>query len=395
MILFKKYFKKLVICLSIVSIFFSIYETSAAKLDVEEVQLIIIVPINKFYDPNSLKQLSTEFMGVVFKAGYPTLASPTEVAETYPVGSKEYNDYLEIYNHYSTKAGELIVDVDGFYYPVITQIIGTGDQEDIITLSTTLLTYFLINESGEVATSGDEPYARVYSTVIESNNVSINDKNVKFEIAYRSYDTMEVDGVEQDVRHTVVSDQQDWVRLSDATVALDDKTLEAGDYTAVINGMSRTYLDPAPEYDNAQDAPVWDYYQDPGKVRLIPMNPEIGDEYMTLVEESGNGTYSTVSELHLVNNTSAFKALISGRLVSTDAVYFAFIDYSGDDSIDITEYQLNNMSIEVYISDGTSGSYGGTPIFSNTDSGLSGLYIIFHLKPLQRFAGNANRPYAK
>ncbi len=384
MILLKKFLKQLVVFLSIISIFFSFHETSIAKQDVEEVQIIIIVPINPYYDPNSLKQFSTEFMGVVFKNGYPTLASPTEVAEAYPIGSKEYTDYLEIYNHYyssdPTKAGELLLDQDGFYYPVITQIIGTGDQEDIITLSTTLLTYFLINESGEVATSGDEPYARVYSTVIESNNVSINEKNVKFEIAYRSYDTMEVDGVEEDVRHTVVSDQQDWVRLSDATVTLDDKTLEAGDYTAVINGMSRTYIDPAPTYDNAQDAPVWDYYQDPGKVNLIPMNPQIDDEYMTLVEESAGGTYSTVDTLHLVNNTSAFKALISGRLVSTDAVYFAFIDYSGDDSIDITEYQLNNMSIDIYTSDGATSSYSGTPVFSDTNPGLTGLIHNFSFK---------------
>ena len=370
----KKYFNQIFLVVLIISVFFSTQKTLSAKPDVEEIQLIIIVPINTDYDESPLKQLDSSLMDVIFTdTDHTILAEPSTVSAAYSTDSKEYLDYMEIYTTYSD-TGEMLIDGEGFYYPTVTEIIGTGDQEELITLNTTLVDYYMIDETGEVATDGETPYARVYSVVIESNNVSINEKNVKYELAFRSYDTMEEDGVIYDVQHVVVSEIQDWVRLSESTVSLTDQNLEAGDYTAVINGMSRTYLTAAPVFDNSLGVPVWDYYQDPGKISLFPTTPQEDYDCFSLTETL-NGSSSTVNTLYLINNTNDFSVSIEGKLISTDAVYFSFVN--SEYQVDITDYYLNNLTIDIYMSDGTLDGYSGIPLFSDIRTEIGVLIYDF------------------
>ena len=374
--LLKKVFKKLFLFMLVISAFYFNSNIILADPKQEEVQLIIIVPVNPEYDTNALKQLDSNLIDKMFTT-YPNLAEPSEIEKYYPADTKEYEDYLEIYEAYDGSSPEtMLVDQNGYYYPTVTEILGTGDQEELITLSTKLVDYFLINEDGNVSTSGDTLFARVYSVVIASNNVSINEKNVKYEIAYRSYDTYTSPktGDDYDVQHIVVSEKQDWVRLSDSTASLTNEQLESGDYTAVINGMSRTYLTDSPVFDNSLGTAAWDYYQDPGKLNLIPINPEIDYDTLSLIETI-DGISNPVETLYLVNNTSDFSASIKGKLISTDAVYFSFID--SEEQIDISEYELNYLTIDIYLADGKLNEYSGTSIFSDIDSGIGGLIHNF------------------
>ena len=352
------------------------------------IQFAIIVPINPEYDSNSLKNLEYLYpgmMSVIFpNNSYPSPAEPSEVAKAYDIGSREYEDYLEIFERYYPNydaadavkdytIGEMLVGSDGYYYPTVSLQIGTGNTTDLITMDESLQDYYMLDETGEITTDPAISYARVYSCVIESNNVVLvnGNSNVKYTVAYRSVE--EVGGVDIDVQNIVQDESGGWLWLDDDQ--LTDTTLETAEYTTVVNGMSRKYFGTEPVYDTSLKTYTHEYYQDLGTLSMVPLNPDGDSAYYSLIEAPSGMSGTLVDALYPVNNTSDFYALVEGRLVSTDAVYYAFVDTD----INTTEYTLGEMDIEVYRSDGVSGTYDQTsaPIYSRSETGLLGLVHNF------------------
>ncbi len=77
----------------------------------------------------------------------------------------------------------------------------------------------------------------------------------------------------------------------------------------------------------------------------------------------------------MINNTNDFSVSIEGKLISTDAVYFSFVN--SDYQVDITDYYLNNLTIDIYMSDGTLDGYSGIPLFSDIRTEIGVLIYDF------------------
>ena len=374
------FMKKVKTDVALFSIFLAIFlltNTLTPSSNEVNMDFDIIIPIDPQYDGNTLKKLDEEFLDDIFTdTTHTTLKDPTSVlaildegSQKYPESSIEYQVYDEIYDTYISD-NVMLIDSDGYYYPTLTLFIGGGDSEDIITLSLTLTEYYLIESSGTVSQTGDgTPYARIYNAVVPANNFS--GKNIKYEISYRSYDTVvDNDGVTHDVYHVVTSADgyNNWLRFEDVIIA--DPSIQTSDYTAIVNALSRVYHTDTPFYDNSLKRYIWPYYQEIDKLSLIPITPEEDNDYFTVTKKSTN---AEVTNFSLVNDTENFNVLVEGVLLEPNAVYFDFVN----STLSVEPYELDSVEAAIYVSDGSSDSYSGTPIMYAANLSLTGILHHF------------------
>ncbi len=377
MVSLKSIFKKIVLPVFIFSVFLGAGKSSFA----EPLNFDIIVPVNEKYDPYPLKKLETEFFNTVFPTGSNTAPDLSLSRDDFST-DEDYARYQEIVTA-RQENGENLIDEDGYYYPTLTLHIGSGNTEDLITLSTSILRYYLVSEDGDIINQDEvgsstekEAFARIYSVEgFESNNVQIGDKNsnVKYDVTYRSDYTLDGDTV--DVFHVVKSatdDKESWMFLTEGLITETDDDLYP---LIVVNAMNRTYFDPNGPSVDKNGVYTWTYYQEVDGLRLIPINPEKDGDCFTVVHfDENTPADNNTLPLKGAGNIESYKVLIEGSLIESDAVYF---DYYKD-LLNITNEvrELENVSYEIRVSDGASDIANGEILASEVKN-ISGLFYNF------------------
>ena len=379
MIFLKTISKKIILSFFILSSFLVTGKTSFA----EALDFDIIVPVNETYDPYPLKKLDDDLFNLIYDTTDPDNITLDESLTEESFSSLKdpedgYNRYLEILTE-----EENLIDSDGYYYPTLTFHIGSGNTEELITVSTSVLEYYLVSEDGVIINEEEldsnvetEAFARIYSVVgFESNNVQIGDKtsNVKYDVTYRSDYTFS-SGETIDVFHIVKSaegaekDQEKWMFLTEGLMPRDGTPL------ITVNAMNRTYFDPSgPNLDNS-GLYTWSYYQEVNGLRLIPIDPEKDGDCFSVVQ-GDNNEKTTSLPLSGAEDLDSYRVLIEGNLIESDAIYYDFYE----DILNITNEmrELEYISYEIRISDGLSDLANGDLISSGRVDDIGGLFYKF------------------